>query len=491
MIKWILQDTKRNLLKKKTIILLLVMFASIASSFYTFLTPEVYYDHFGNEIVLGDPDIEPTEDDMLIMAMMSSYSLINNKVPECSLITAESSSAICDQYNTFKSNPEAKIEHNDDSLVFDREEVWAYFFINYAVYFNSFDTSLMERNPESADFFKDKIMNYDKIMEITKKTLENLPDDYELVVFDFGVQSTEELNSAAINFLEYYYLYENSLPMDAAMSLTGSFFISNYLNTFTPLLVIIGIILIFDSFYADYESGVIKTIMSSPTRRFRYLVLKSISAILSMLTVILIPILIVVIVLYIINGFETINYPVYISRNTLSSLEPVKKYSLVINAEMPGTAYSTFKDICTYGPVTRYVSDVASNPFGGGVACAIDANTFAAVPLSQYLGLVAIYIVLIVVFLASLNSLLSIIFNKSILNLTVLILIVAGGLTIANIFIGKSFLNYLPTSFLSPTQLIMGTVPFTYYHGVVILSSYTVLITLVNFVLIKRKDFSY
>lgn len=490
MIKWIIQDSKRSLKQRKTIILLLVIIASIFAIFYMDQVPKELYDPYGNPIVYEEK--EETEYEIMIYNQRVAQSLVSNYFPDgCYGDQERPDDLDCSQFDIYHDNPSYDIEMVNDLPIFDMDEAWDYYLIPNAVYFKAIDDYINSKDEEYQDTIKSRLIQYDNIMEKSQEILKNLPEGFTLYSIETGVVSVNEFNAHAMSFLDYHFIYENDLPINATQILTGSFFIAKYLDAFSSLLILIGLIMIFDSFYLDYKSGVIKTILTSPTRRFRYLILKTLSAILSLIILIAGPILITVLILYFINGFDTFGLPIYISRTSLNSFEPVKKYSLVINDEMSSMAYSTYKVSCYYGPVTQYVQDGSSSPFLGDVSCTIQPGSFSSITLLNYIILCFAYLLLVIVLFASLNSLLSITFNNSIINLIILILLVVGGVVLSFIYIGNPILNYLPTSFLSPTQLIMGTVPFTYLHGLVVLSIYTVIINILNFLRIKRKDFAY
>lgn len=495
MLKWILQDTKRNLLKKKTIILLLVMIISIGATFYLNEKPLEHYDQYGNIIVYESKEQMFDDSTIMFNAITDIDNIIQSKLPkECDLEwLALRYNVDCSQYDIYHSNPKLEVNYVNDQPVIDIEKAWDHLLLPMAIYVQSVNDTFVSRTPELQAAMKIHLMRFDEILDISNDIIANKPDEYEIYKLKNIVVSSEDFNHVAMMFLEYQYIQDNQLPLNTMYIQTGSFFIANYLNLFSYLLVVIGVVLIFDSFYLDYKSGVFKNILTTPTKRYRYLILKTSSAMLSMLTIIIVPLLITIIILYLVNGFDTFDFPIYISRVSLNSFEPARQYSLVINEKdgLSPLLYSTYKNICEYGPVTKYVQDRSLASFGMYTPCNLLPETVNSITLSKYIFLLLAYILLIVLFLASLNSLMSLLFEKSILNLSVLLTIIVGGLILSVIFIGKDFLNFLATSFFYPTKLLMGTTPFTYYGGVIVLSIYTVILIILNLIVIKRKDFSY
>ena len=185
--------------------------------------------------------------------------------------------------------------------------------------------------------------------------------------------------------------------------------------------------------------------------------------------------------LYIKVGHTAINYPIYIQHQTLSSFKPRLIYSRIIGSEKPATYFSTYTIIHEFGPISRAVGDGGSLIF----------SNLKVIMLLEYLALVLSYFVLIIIFISFLNSILSIVLNNRIYNLLFLSLVVGLGLFLNKVLIGSVILKILPTTFLSPTKLLMQTIPYTYLNGLMTLSMSVIVSFIILSILIKKKDFTY
>lgn len=350
------------------------------------------------------------------------------------------------------------------------------------------------QNDQFKQLVKDRVMLLAEVRVINDEVRTIMEDKFpflnKIKVGD-QVISVDTYNYDAMNLYENYLIYKNNLPINAMTQMTASRFLALYLDAFFLVIIVIGILLVFDTYYRDYKSGVIKTILSSPVRRYRYLFMKSISAMLSIFIIVIAPILISYIGLYIYHGYDTLSFPVYISRSTLNSFTPVKEFSKIINAELPPTFFSTYSEVCNLNMTTKFVSDVQSGAFGSSAPCTFYASTATNISYAKYLLLLVGYYFLLVGLLASINSLFSLIFKNSIVNVIALVTFALSNILLIKLFIGKQFLKLLPTTFLAPAKLLMGLTPYTYLNGVVTISIWIIALNFITYILLKQKDFTY
>lgn len=304
-------------------------------------------------------------------------------------------------------------------------------------------------------------------------------------------------NQSAKGLFEIYYFNMSNYTLDVDYEVNFGFSLANYIDQYFILLIFTVVILIFDSYYRDFKSDVFKTILSSPNKRYKYIILKTLSTIISSLILVIGPLIIISIYLYIKVGYSGLSYPVYIRSNATTSFFPPLKFSNVINSISDGKDpfyYSTYRNICSYGPISKFPVDY-ERAIGTKTVdyCnkQMPYHTIKLIMLSEYLFYIISYFVLIVIFLSLLNTLFSVLLNNRILNLIVLSSFIGVGLFLLDMFYGSHILRFLPTTFLSPTKLLMLTIPYTYFNGIVVLLIYSLILAILSNFLINRKDFTF
>lgn len=495
MIKWIIQDVRRNLKSRKTLLLLMIIIISVLG----FIFNTSY-----NKSSDPTTDVSPNEKLVFFQTPQSLNSLhsIEFSFPiKCRFNPeGEDTGDICNSYDIYiqymkKIEEKVHSEYHEEikSDLSDKE----FYKLKLFLLDKATDIFLDYYNDQKLEFqatIKDRAIDLDKIVEIKEYIKLNISSDYK----DFKMPIKDEksisvFNNNAIELYESYVSYENNLPIQAHNTLTSSFFIANFIDQFFLLFVMVGVLLIFDSFYRDYKTGVIKTILSSPTKRYRYVLMKTISSIISMLIIIISPLLITSIILYFKNGFDTSKYPILISRTTLSEFDPVLKYSRILNEYKPPTHFSKYVNVYRIGPVSQFTGDLAAVNFGAEIDASLlfNAANVQIIILSKYIFLLLVYFVLIIFFLSALNSLCSLIFNHSIINLVVLSASIGLNILTNKFLLGNGLTNFIPFTFLSPTALLMGTKPYTFYNGVITLVVWIVILNIITYKLLKKKDFTY
>lgn len=478
MIKWILQDVKRTIKSRKTYLLIAVIVISIASFLFVNMNKQPEYitmttssNGTTNQITVHESFV-----DIYNMSHAFDFKCLTNEDQEN-----------CEDFKTY--------EKYVNMLNASTDEVEQYeltlFLLDIATddFLNYYDSQ--------NDAFKTSINQKAIDIELIRATKEdiktNISSKYDTFELSLSSPTIANFNNQAITLYETYVNYQSAYPQHIKYEMTSSFFIANYLNEFFLLIILITALVVFDSFYRDYKSGVIKTILSTPTRRFRYVVMKTISSVMSIMVVVFTPIIVTAAALYFINGYDSLNYPIYISRNAMSSFDPVLTYSRIINDEKPALYFSTYQNICSIAPVSQYPVDMPKAVFGAVIDCRdlFPAANISIITLSKYIPIIILYLILVIIFIASLNTLFSLLFNNQILNLIVLCATIGLSVIISKVFIGNVLLKFIPFTFISPTALMMGTIPYTFLNGVVTVTVWTLILTAINYIVIKRKDFSH
>lgn len=487
MIKWIQQEVLRTLKTKKSFLLFIVVVISM-------ITFNANY-----EVSKKEP-----EDDLRYMLEYESimeydrYDIVRNALlyrdtfsSYCTFKESDitlPSYVNCDDYEIFSNHLDefSKLENINDIYEYKL------FLLDIATdnFFDYFDRQSLELQ----ESIKKKAVRIEDIRAYKKVIKDKYYKDRELFEYDipFGGDITA-YNVAAIDLYETFIMLENNYPANVVEIMTGSFYIATYLSENFLLLLMISILIIYDTFHRDLKSGVYKTILSAPTRRFRYIIVKTISSIISISLIVFVPLLIMVVILKVSIGFDTDQYTVYISRTTLNSFNPALQYSNVITEYKNPDFYSTYKQFCTIGPITKFPVDIKAAAFNQVFDCTslLPALNVTFLTLAEYNILLLAYLLLMIVFMSSLNTLFSMVFSSPIINASIMGLILIVSVFINQLFIGSSVLKLLPFTFINPTSLLLGTVPYTYCNGVITLSIWIVVLVIVNYIIVKHKDFTY
>ena len=492
MFKWILQDVKRILKSKKSFLLLTMVFLTIVNfiaSDTRHKLPELP-DHVYTP--LFDSENDPYKND----ALVNIYTIANqfdyhcyldySEFPEFEDDFADYDCEVFKEYRTFLE----KLIAEDDLSEFYRLKMYV---LNASI--KDFIKYLDAGNPELVALIEEKSINVDQVKHIIDYVESEIAGDYDDLVLIDTNRSLSDYNKRVIDLNETYISYMNNYPLDVKYTLTSSFFIANYLNDYFFFLIVIMIFLVFDSFYRDYNSGVFKNLLTVPTNRFKYIIVKTISSTIAITIFVFGPIILTAILLYIYNGYDAINYPVYVSRNTLFTFKPTKEYVRYMSKDSiySPITHSKYRDFCQLAPVMQFPVDKIDASFNEVYNCIdyFSARSVLMISLTSYITLSISYFFIVIIFIASLSTLLSLVFDSAALNIIVLLLTLGSTSILNDLLIGNVILKFMPFTFLSPTALLMGTIPYTFLNGVIVLSISIIIFTITNYYILKRKDFAY
>ncbi len=486
MIKWILQDTKRILKSHKTYLLLLVILFTMVKYVSDFDSQQrgSFTTSSNVDFITHYDQNEFTQDfeGLRLLVEQTCYSKYNDYIGMYDN---------CDEFNYF-----SDLMHSISDDVSDKQYYETRLFLldiytdNFIRYYNSLDSYMQDK-------LNDYAINLDVVMAVKEEIKREISPTFEPLDLEYRIEDAAVFNLNAMNLLETHTNYKNGYPRDAKYLMTSSIFIANYLNDYFLLLVVSSILLIFDSIYRDYKLGVIKNIMSSPMKRYTYMITKTVSSFIGLGVIIFIPLALISIGLYVYHGYNTANYPILVGRTTFSSFTPERKYlkiMLTFGGDGVDPDYSTYRTICELAPVSKFAIDIPSDQAGLSYSdCRLfmPSAMMSMMPLSKYILITLLYFVLIILFISSLNTLMSLIFNNQIYNLIALMGLLGISLILNNVFFGKEFMKFFPFIFMSPTSLMMQTIPYTFLNGVTTLTLWTLIINFINLKLIKMKDFTY
>ncbi len=485
MIKWILQDVKRILKSKKSFLLLTMVFLTIINFIATNTRHELPEVPANLNFEITYLNTDPYRNDALI----NIYKIASQFDNDCLFEYSDFDDTDCSDYKVYSSFLD-KLLSEDDLEEFYKLKLYV---LNASI--KDFIQYLDEGNPGLIALIEEKSINVDEVKHIIDFVDTEIAGEYDELILKDTNRGLTDYNRRVIDLNETYINYLNNYPLDVKYTMTSSFFVANYLNDYFFFLIIVMILLVFDSFYRDYNSGVFKNILTVPTNRFRYIITKTTSSVIAISIFVFTPIIITAIILYFYNGYDAIDYPVYISRNTLFTFKPTKEYIPFISKDSiySPLTHSKYKDFCELAPVMRFPVDAVDASFNEVYNCIdyFSARSVFMISLKTYITLSITYFFIVIIFIASLSTLISLIFDSAALNISILLITLGSTNLINQFFIGSKILKFIPFTFLSPTALLMGTIPYTYLNGLIILITCIIMLTFMNYHILKRKDFAY
>ena len=243
MFKWIMQDVRRNLKNRKTLLLITVVCISIVSFFFRMQSERNLTHSF---------DANTSVPEFVSDNTLSIVSKMEYLFPlECS---ENETSENCGDYLLFKQYHDQLFE--EAKLTAKETQQLRLFLldINTDNFIDYFD----DNNEKYQSLVRPKVIAIDDIKTIKDHIKRDLENEFIYFSVPSSVASVKQYNESAIALAENYSAYENNYPLSVKLDITGSIFLAHYINEFFLLLVVISILLVFDSFYRDYKLGVTK-----------------------------------------------------------------------------------------------------------------------------------------------------------------------------------------------------------------------------------------
>lgn len=242
-------------------------------------------------------------------------------------------------------------------------------------------------------------------------------------------------------------------------------------NLFPILPVILIALLCFDSIHEDRDSGVIKTLLSQPQKRIRYLHQKMRSNMAALCTIFLVPLLLLSLCFGIFDHYERIQAPVLSNTQGLTSLEQMEN-TLAETKENNAMTY-------TLG-ITRYFSI----PYH-----VQSPNTqFDFLPMWQFTGYTLLMGLLVITFCMLLNMLFNALCRNKMSSLVLTLAILLLGMGIAQPENMASWYAWLPFTYFNPVDILSGYSSYTYANGILTLLISCILLYILTRWIFQKKD---
>lgn len=248
--------------------------------------------------------------------------------------------------------------------------------------------------------------------------------------------------------------------------------IVQFMRSLFPILPVILITLIcFDAIHEDEESGVIKTLLSQPVKRCRYLHKKMQGHMAAILVIFLLPLLAISLVLGVSDHYESIQAPVLANVQGITSMNQMENTL----AEME----KNNEQVKTLG-ITRYFSvpHQTSSP-----------NTqFDFMPMWQFTLFALMQSILVLAFCMFLNMLMNVLCRHKMASLVLTLGILIIGMGMAQPQNTASWYAWLPFTYFNPVDILSGYSSYTYLNGIVVLTLSCVILYGITRFLFQRKD---
>ncbi|GAB6108941.1 ABC transporter permease [Fusibacter bizertensis] len=269
-----------------------------------------------------------------------------------------------------------------------------------------------------------------------------------------------------------YELYVKDLVLIDPYHIDSTTFIYTYMRDILPfIMMIIIIILSFDSINSEWTGGNQKMILTSIYSRHKYILSKVVVGIMYALSVILIPVVIISIGYGLSDGFNNYNYPVLYSKDNFSALTTIHNY---VEFNLSNVGYNLRLGLSIFSGFPKGEMGMS--------------NSLTLVPLFKFLLIGMVIVILYIAFYVILSTLISSMQKNKIISFVLLMLISLSGTFISLPLTLEDHINLSPFSMNNPMRILNGTYNTTAMSSIIILSGTSLVLLLFNLYYFKRKD---
>lgn len=436
--KTILFNLKQNLLSKKTIIIITLLFIVL---FQTLLN---------SEEVSKDKRIFNQYNSLITHMDISKGKYLDN------IEKSKSEHVINELNNNIIFLNKLEVKARDALKEDDLDEVCRIFGLVHILRAKDIANTLSNINAEDLN-------NLEKVFDDIK-----INERYE----EFGNISVEfsgdenQFHLHYLNALNFSNLLKNSLkvinPTDMNLAKIQLFYLENILPIFLGIMIIF---LGYDLINSDLESGYIKTLVNGGISRTQYIIAKVIYLSIYSLIIILVPIFLISIIMIFKDGLSSYNYlTTYykdnFSFNTITNNIPYQTNDLTLGMDYIGTV-----------PLNKYGVDL----------------TITLIPVWMKILMSLPLLILQVVFLASLTSLVSMKF-RGIASLIASSLFYFAGTALSEGMKYGEKVNISPFSLNNSIKIISGNNNSTFLIAFISLTVASLFLILINSIFFNKKD---
>ncbi len=269
-----------------------------------------------------------------------------------------------------------------------------------------------------------------------------------------------------------YYLYTHSLdPIIEEYNNIGVLY--NYLiNIFPTVLVIVCILLNYDSVNKEVTDGSVKLILTQSTPRWKYYLSKYFTGIIITLLVVILPIFISNLYLGSQIGFKPINYPVIYDGQGIRRFKPAFNY---MESKFDITAWD-------YTAFFRMPYKI------GFEFDKLYQRNIDIVPYYKFILLSFLFTLLFVMFLVAFVQLFSALMNNKVLSLMTITGIFAASYYIFKPFLYEEHYNLCPFTMNNGARIVAGTHNVTMLTALIVLTVSTTIFLLIGVKYFSKKE---
>ncbi len=263
--------------------------------------------------------------------------------------------------------------------------------------------------------------------------------------------------------------------------------VSIFFHTLNEIVPFIGLILVcilgFDMISRDKETGVIKTIISSPKMRKRYMLNKSIISSIISFIVLLLPTFFISLCLGFFDKFKMFYY------STLTFIDGLCSFDLAFN-NIAGMEYVA--DAGRMYSSVHYSGLVRHSLYGGDsmnwTALRAPDMSLDYMNLGQFLFFALLLFVVFIIFLNSLVMCINLVVKSKIWGLCFTVIICLAGYVTTPIE-NTAWTNILnPFSYKNAVEVVAGTSSYPFFAGIILLFVYICILQIIGKFIMRKKD---
>ena len=354
---------------------------------------------------------------------------------------------------------------------------------------NETERYLLSLDVNEGSSLEEKIKSYYRLHDEHQKLKSKIYQKYNFKDSSEKMNLSPSIYNSQVSHLKFEYevFDKGFLKYNVASSdsLTSSVYLYN--NYFKFLVILIPLIVGFDTFSNDKKQGSIRSVLSLNQKRKNYYIVKFIATLITSLIVLLLP-LIIAFVIYNKNIIKDLTYPAFVYKDGLLSFSEINPLINKLN-------HNYINDIYSVSSQTPYVI----NEFGFAIGI---AEGIELMSLGHLLFYSFILIVFLTILILSIQVAVSINSNKFFgFFLTAVVILILFYLsknknlikldisTFEQFIHVPKFLEKINAmSYFNAVKIVEGSIPFTFLQAICVLSFESVIFSLIGIKLFNRKD---
>lgn len=360
-----------------------------------------------------------------------------------------------------------------------------------------FDSLIKINDLASGYWLSDK--NQSKLDEINNLAWDDVSDGARLDDFEFDKETFGGIGGSGTYIIEnylfrteyYYYLYKNDVSpvkwdylewvWDEPTNLSNLY---KYMKNILPLLIIvIPILLSYDSINKDINTGAIKLLLTQGVSKTRIYFSKYLANILMVIILLIFSLLFVNLFSYFyLDDYVPIKYPIVYDKEGLSTFESEDNFEIRNNESYKGKELFTFYEI-PYNTYTLYMKSLTKDILVPHYQRIKDFIMFDKVIL-----LSIAFSILFVGFITSLTFIFSTLFNDRLMSISITMGVFGLFYILTYKYVNNSYNNISPFHLNNGLRIVQGTYNVTMLGAFIILLVSILFLNIVGYLIFKKKE---